>query len=92
LPTRAGRLHGGFHQHAERAHHPDRTWPFHWEKLTCRQHRDDRATAHADIPIKNLAEPVAHAANPGEVTHGTTGIGSDDHLAALMFERAAGVR
>ena len=26
------------------------------------------------------------------MTYGTTGIGSDDHLAALMFERAAGVK
>ena len=48
---------------------------------------------HADTPIKNLAELVAYAkAKPGEVTYGTTGIGSDDHLAALMFERAAGVK
>ena len=29
---------------------------------------------------------------PATVTYGTTGIGSDDHLAALMFERAAGVK
>ena len=31
-------------------------------------------------------------ANPGKVTVGTTGIGSDDHLAMLFFERAAGVK
>lgn len=30
-------------------------------------------------------------ANPGKVTYGTTGLGSDDHLAALEFERLAGV-
>ena len=31
-------------------------------------------------------------AHPGAVTVGTTGIGSDDHLAMLKFERAAGVK
>lgn len=48
---------------------------------------------HADSPVKSLRELVAYAkANPGAVTYGTTGVGSDDHLAALMFERAAGVK
>ena len=46
--------------------------------------------AYPERPIKML---VAYAkANPGAVTYGTTGIGSDDHLAAMMFERAAGVK
>jgi tripartite-type tricarboxylate transporter receptor subunit TctC len=50
-------------------------------------------SVHADTPIRNLAELAAFAkANPGKVTYGTTGIGSDDHLAAMMFERAAGVK
>jgi tripartite-type tricarboxylate transporter receptor subunit TctC len=50
-------------------------------------------SVHADSPIKNLAELAAYAkANPGAVTVGTTGIGSDDHLAMLMFERATGVK
>lgn len=50
-------------------------------------------SVHADSSIKNLADLVTYAkANPGAVTYGTTGIGSDDHLAALMFERAAGVK
>jgi tripartite-type tricarboxylate transporter receptor subunit TctC len=50
-------------------------------------------SVHADSPIKTLAELAAHAkANPGAVTYGTTGIGSDDHLATLMFEKAAGVK
>jgi tripartite-type tricarboxylate transporter receptor subunit TctC len=50
-------------------------------------------SVHADTPIQNLRDLVAYAkANPGAVTYGTTGIGSDDHLAALMFERAAGVK
>ena len=50
-------------------------------------------SVHNDTPVKTLAELVAYAkANPGKVTYGTTGIGSDDHLAAMMFERAAGVK
>lgn len=50
-------------------------------------------SVHADSPIKDLKGLVAHAkANPGAVTYGTTGIGSDDHLAAMQFERAAGVK
>jgi tripartite-type tricarboxylate transporter receptor subunit TctC len=50
-------------------------------------------SVHADTSLKNLAELAAYArANPGEVTVGTTGIGSDDHLAMLKFERAAGVK
>ena len=48
---------------------------------------------HADTPVKNLQELAAYArANPGAVTVGTTGIGSDDHLLMLMFERAAKVK
>jgi tripartite-type tricarboxylate transporter receptor subunit TctC len=56
---------------------------------------DDPGTfcVHNDSPIKSLAELAAHSkANPGKVTVGTTGVGSDDHLAMLMFERAAGVK
>ena len=44
-------------------------------------------------PIKSLADLAAYAkANPGKVTVGTTGTGSDDHLAMLQFSRAAGVQ
>jgi len=47
----------------------------------------------ADSPFRNLGDLVAHArAHPEEVTYGTTGVGSDDHLATLTFERLAGVR
>lgn len=50
-------------------------------------------SVHADSPYKNLKELVAYAkANPGAVTYGTTGIGSDDHISALMLERAAGIK
>ena len=46
----------------------------------------------AGTPITNLAELAAYAkAHPGEVTVGTTGIGSDDHIAMLKFERAADI-
>lgn len=46
-----------------------------------------------DSGIKTLDELVKYAKeNPGKVTYGTTGIGSDDHLAALAFERATGVK
>jgi tripartite-type tricarboxylate transporter receptor subunit TctC len=69
---------------------------FHWEKYDLLGNIVDdpgNFSVHADTPIKNLAELVAFAkAKPGEVTYGTTGIGSDDHLAAMMFERAAGVK
>ena len=50
-------------------------------------------SVHADTDIRDLKQLAAFArANPGAVTVGTTGIGSDDHLAMLMFARAAGVQ
>ena len=50
-------------------------------------------SVHTDSDIKDLKQLAAYAkANPGVVTVGTTGIGSDDHLAMLMFGRAAGVQ
>ncbi len=43
-----------------------------------------------DNPMKTLADLSAYAKqNPGKVTVGTTGTGSDDHLAMLKFERAS---
>ncbi|HYF86196.1 tripartite tricarboxylate transporter substrate binding protein [Azospirillum sp.] len=43
---------------------------------------------HKDSPYQTLADVAAFAkANPNSVTVGTTGIGSDDHLAMLMFQR-----
>jgi tripartite-type tricarboxylate transporter receptor subunit TctC len=46
-----------------------------------------------DSSFRTLADLVSHArAKPEDVTYGTTGIGSDDHLAALAFERIAGVK
>jgi tripartite-type tricarboxylate transporter receptor subunit TctC len=50
-------------------------------------------SVHADTPVRNLKELAEYAkAKPGEVTVGSTGIGSDDHIAMLRFERAAGVK
>nr|WP_280855202.1 tripartite tricarboxylate transporter substrate binding protein [Pararoseomonas indoligenes] len=46
-----------------------------------------------DSPFRTLRDLVSYAkGKPEEVTYGTTGIGSDDHLAALAFERQAGIR
>lgn len=74
----------------------ERKVSFHWEKYDLLGNIIDdpgNFSVHADNPIKDLKDLVAHAkANPGAVTVGTTGIGSDDHLAMLMFERAAGVK
>ncbi len=53
----------------------------------------DNFSVHADSPLKNLADLAAYAkANPHAVSVGTTGTGSDDHLAMLMFEKIAGVK
>lgn len=50
----------------------------------------DAFTVRSDSPIKTLAELAAYAKkNPGSVTVGTTGSGSDDHLAMLRFQRAS---
>ncbi len=47
---------------------------------------------HTESDIRTLNDLAAFArANPGKATVGTTGIGSDDHLAMLIFERIAGV-
>lgn len=50
-------------------------------------------SVHGESEIRSLKDLAAFArANPGKVTVGSTGIGSDDHLLMLMFERAAGVK
>jgi tripartite-type tricarboxylate transporter receptor subunit TctC len=56
---------------------------------------DDPGTfcVHIDSPIKSLSELAAYAkSSPGIATLGSTGVGSDDHLAMLLFEKAAGVK
>ncbi len=48
---------------------------------------------NVETPIKTLAELIEYAkANPGAVTVGTSGVGSDDHLAMLALERVAGIK
>lgn len=50
-------------------------------------------SVHSDTPIHSIAELVAYAKkNPGAVTVGSTGIGSDDHIAMLLLARAAGIK
>ena len=46
-----------------------------------------------DSPCRSLADLIAAAkAAPETISYGTTGIGSDDHLAVMAFERQAAVR
>lgn len=50
-------------------------------------------SVNKDHPAKTLKDLAAIAkARPGEVTYGTTGVGSDDHLAGLLFSRIASVK
>jgi tripartite-type tricarboxylate transporter receptor subunit TctC len=45
----------------------------------------------ADSPVATLADLVEEARRrPGEVSYGTTGVGSDDHLAMLALQRLTG--
>jgi tripartite-type tricarboxylate transporter receptor subunit TctC len=49
-------------------------------------------SVHEDLPVKSLAELVAHAkANPGKLTWGSQGFGTAPHLLAEMFKLEAGV-
>ena len=47
----------------------------------------------ADSPVASLAALADAARNrPGSISYGTTGVGSDDHLAMLAFERLTRTR
>jgi tripartite-type tricarboxylate transporter receptor subunit TctC len=47
----------------------------------------------ADSPIKSLKDLIAQAkAKPGSVSVGSSGVGTDDHLAMILLEQAAGVQ
>jgi tripartite-type tricarboxylate transporter receptor subunit TctC len=74
----------------------ERKSDFHWQRYDLLGNLVDdpgNFAVHADDPIKNLKDLAAYAkAHPGDVSVGTTGAGSDDHLAMLQFERAAGVK
>ena len=46
-----------------------------------------------DSPYRGLADLIAAAqARPESISYGSTGIGSDDHLAVRAFERLSGIR
>ena len=50
-------------------------------------------SVHNESNVTSLKDLVALAkSKPGAINVGTTGVGSDDHLAMLMFERIAGVK
>src|SRR3954469_13348641 len=74
----------------------ERQAQFHWSRYEYIGNIIDdpcNFSVHADTTIKNLADLAAYAkSHPGDTTVGTTGIGSDDHIAMLKFERAAGVK
>ena len=49
--------------------------------------------ANPDKGLKNFTDLISRAkANPGEVTHASAGVGSSNHLAAVLFMKEAGVR
>jgi tripartite-type tricarboxylate transporter receptor subunit TctC len=74
----------------------ERKSSFHWQNYDLLGNIVDdpgNFSVHADTPIKSMSDLLAYAkANPEKVTYGSTGVGSDDHLAALMVEREAGVK
>lgn len=74
----------------------ERKSDFHWQRYDLLGNLVDdpgNFAVHADSPIKNLKELAEYAkAHPGDVSVGTTGAGSDDHLAMLLFERATGAK
>ncbi|WP_244433892.1 tripartite tricarboxylate transporter substrate binding protein [Azospirillum sp. B506] len=50
-------------------------------------------TVRADSPFRSVADVVENAkANPDTLTVGSTGVGSDDHLAMLLLARQAGAK
>jgi tripartite-type tricarboxylate transporter receptor subunit TctC len=74
----------------------ERKAPFTWQSFDLLGNIVDdpgNFSVHADSPIKTLADLAAAAKKrPGELTYGTTGVGSDDHLAMLLFEKQAGIK
>jgi len=74
----------------------ERKAPFTWQSFDLLGNIVDdpgNFSVHNDSAIKSLADLAKAAkAKPGELTYGTTGVGSDDHLAMLLFEKLAGVK
>lgn len=56
--------------------------------------RDPSAfSVNADSKYNSLADLIADAkARPGEISYGSTGVGTDDHLAMVQFERMTGTK
>lgn len=51
------------------------------------------ATVHPSVPIKTMAELIAHAkANPGKLNFGSAGVGGLGHLAQELFQLQTKVR
>jgi tripartite-type tricarboxylate transporter receptor subunit TctC len=74
----------------------ERKSAFHWQDYDLLGNvvdDPDNISVRADSEFKTLKDLVAYAkAHPGEVSYGTTGVGSDDHLAALQLEKATGIK
>jgi tripartite-type tricarboxylate transporter receptor subunit TctC len=74
----------------------ERKSAFHWqdyELLGNVVDDPDNFSVRTDSQFNTLKDLVTFAkAHPGEVTYGTTGIGSDDHISALMLEKATGIK
>ena len=74
----------------------ERSVKFHWQQFDLLGNLlDDPSgfSVNAAGKIKSLTDLVAFAkANPGAVSVGTTGVGSDDHLSMLAFQKITGVK
>jgi tripartite-type tricarboxylate transporter receptor subunit TctC len=74
----------------------ERPGSFHWERLDLLGNLIDDPGAfvvNTGSSITNIRQLIAEAKKrPGAFTVGTSGTGSDDHLAMLMFEKQAGVK
>jgi tripartite-type tricarboxylate transporter receptor subunit TctC len=48
---------------------------------------------HPDLPVRNVRELIAHAkANPGKLSFGSAGAGTDTHLAGELFKSMTGTQ
>jgi tripartite-type tricarboxylate transporter receptor subunit TctC len=74
----------------------ERKSTFHWQDYDLLGNMvddPDNFSVRTDSQFNSLKDLVAYAkAHPGQVTYGTTGVGSDDHLAALTLEKATGIK